>query len=303
MSFTISNDFKNALAAGTVSIKLALLIVRQDGQVFAFTDFQRSVTLPALTVGSITIPSTTYDPRAALVPTNLVQSSDPGKVDNWEVSGPLSGSLTESDIRKGLFRNASYSLIVFDWKDTSRQMLRVRGTVGQISLEGQKVTFKMRSLAQALTQEILLLTSPTSRAKWGDAQVAFFNLNGNTSDGWAARVTASPNSVSSSYSRRIFVVSGTAGFPQARFIGGTAKWNSGANSGYVAEIMDWDRTTGTITLATNAPYDIATSDNVTCQIKCPLTIEDWYAFFGSNRYFAGENGISTAEKASEIQNG
>lgn len=297
MSFTIPAGFETALLGGTLPLSLALRIVRRDGLVSAFTTAQRAVTLPALTIGSITIPSTTYDNQHNLKPSNLIETDDL-RANNCEFRLTTGALLTADDVAKGLYEGAKFSLIIFHRNTLTYQMLRMRGELGDVRATGQEVTFKLRSLASRLQQEIIDLTSPLSRYEWDSPQMAFFNLDGNTDDGYAARVDATVTSVSTQ--RRKFILSATAGFPAGRFVEGTVEWTSGANDGLIAEVQSWNHSTGEFTLWHPMAYDIAPGDSVRAQIACPLTIEDWRTLFGSARYFGGEPQITTFEKAAEV---
>ncbi len=303
MPFTISPEFKAALA-GTIRLSKALRIERKDGQVFAFTDAGRDLLLPAHTWGAITMPQTLYLDGEGRFPTNLQQSRDPRKIDNWEFTaflGNTPGAVSELDVLRRSFLGARYALIFLARENLGWQMLRQRGTLGLGTLDKGQVAWKMNGLSRALDQEVLDVTSPLSRATWGDPELAFFNLDGNTTDGWAARVTGAASNVDATYPRRRFVLEETQGFPNYRFSDGSVTFLSGANAGYVASVLDFRSEDGRFTLDDEAPFPIENGDSVRAQIRAPLTLEDWLLYFGSGMYFSAEPGIPTLESASSIK--
>ncbi len=299
MPFTTPAAFKTALLNGTVRASIAIRIVRGDGVVFGFTNAQADVTLPALTVGAQTVPQTTYRAGIGMVPSNL-QESDDLTPNNMEISGILGDYLTEADVRKKRFKDAAYTLIVFNRADTTHQILRGRGRIGDASVAGHQATFKLRSLASLLQNDIIELTSSVSRAAWGDPEMAFFNLDSDyTAIGSLARVTGNVNLVANS--RRIFTLPVTVAYPATWMNEGTVEWISGANAGVVMDVMSSNSANGQITLWHPTPYDIAIGDSVRATIRAPLTIEEWVATFGNGRYFAGEPGIMTSEQMYQVK--
>lgn len=308
MPFTVSEDYKAACASGTVRLALALSIVCRDGVEINLTTFTRAVTLESLTIefedgGAITIPAKTYRAGIWIAPTDMEQKADISQVNNWELSAILGSYLKASDVDKKRFNNARWSLIEFIWDNPSLMLLRGRGFVGEVLPVGKKALFKMRGLEHLLQNEILPVTSPLSRARWGDSELSFFDLNGNTADGFAARVVTSVDEVDSDYPRRRFRLLDTVGQPEKRFSDGTARFTSGDNQNLSVPIMDWDESTGWITLCEDAPDVISAGDDVTAQIGAPRTIEEWRTVFGSGFGFPGEPMITTIEQANAVVSG
>ena len=305
MSFHVNNSTPqreaeaHAYLSGTVRLSLALRLERRDGQAFAFTDAEEDVSLGAGTWGNIIIPATNYQAGMARFPKNLSQSRDPRKVDSWEfvaLTGEEAGYISEADVVKGLFREARYSLIFFA-RDALFQWLRMRGKVGAKVVDKGSVVWKMNGLSRALGQDVLEVTSPLSRAKWGDPALSTTNLNGQTADGWAFRVTGVASNVDVNYPRRSFVLSGTQGFPNTRFSDGTVEFLTGANAGLVASILDFDSAIGRIVLDEVAPSVIAPGVQIRAQVRAPQTLEEWVLYFGTGFGFPGEPQIPNAESA------
>jgi hypothetical protein len=307
MPFTVSNEGKSLLASGSTALKRALHIVRADGTIFAFTDCRLSQTLPAFTARGITTPGATYDHRGGMNTTDLVQSNDVEKVDNWEVTLIMGPWLTEADVRAGLFQNARYSLLIFDWRTGTIIMRRARGFVGAPRFNGDEVTFKMRSLSQALAGDYLPATSPLSRISWeGIASIVksdnshFFNpATDQTTDGRLAEFSTTVTSAAAG-AKRICVVAATVGYPARRFDGGRVVFTNGPNSGFAAGILSWNSGTGQLTLDRKTPAPISAGASLKVRIHAPLTFEEWLEYFGTGKYFAGEPQIVTIERANQV---
>ncbi len=302
MPSTISSPFQTLLSGGTTKLALALRIVRKDAGIYAFTNYPAPITLPALTVNGITIPQTAYDPITGLLPTNLVQTADM-KPDNLEFKGILDPtvnySVTDADVRAGLFRDAQFSLIIFWWADTTQQMLKLRGNVADFIIDGNAVTIKLRSLAEKATQDIIQVTSPLCRYRRLGYNGCPFDLTGSTHDGHAARVTGSPSSITDA--RRSFIVAGTIGFPTDRFKDGVVKFTAGANAGLEFEVLSWATATGRFTLWHPTPYDITTGDTVRADSNCRLTVDDCQNIYNVVWAMDAEPGIVTMEGASDVR--
>jgi len=293
---SFSNNLKTALAAGTSRLSLALGIERADGARFGFVRHQ-GVTLGSFTHGTVTIAGLAYVNDAAAIPTNLQQSIDAGKADNMEIRVTLGDYITESDCRKQLFQGATWWLFVYDRADATDLGLLCRGRVGQASVEGGQAVFSLRSLSNLLADEIGDVTGPLNRYDWAEIEAyGYFDLDDNTDDGHPARVTGTIDAVGSI--RRVFTLTDIAAQPSGRFVEGTVEWVSGANAGYVAQIMDC--VAGVITLWHPAPEDIVVNDVVTVTIKVPLTAGEWQDIVGDMRFFGAENEIVTLERASQV---
>jgi hypothetical protein len=298
--FTVSPWGRDYLASSATALSLALLIERKDGARFGFTNIRRFASLPAFTVRQITVPAFTYSPRGRLRMSNLQQSERPSASDNWEATLVMGAHLPEADVAQGKFFGAAYYLTFFDWRTHTPIMLRMRGKVGQRTLEGLSVTFKMRSLSQLMQAEVLDVTSPLSRARWGDPELAFFNLSGQTNDGFAARVSGAITGVDAEFPRRRFTLSGATGFPAGRFSGGTALFTSGANTGVEASILSYSADDGVFTLDAPLRFPLAPGDGVRVQIRAPLNLAEWLLFFGTGMYCPCEPGIPNGETATVI---
>lgn len=297
MSFTCPAAFKAALLQGTVPLRLAIRIARRDGAVFGFCTGSLATTLPSLTVGNIAIPSQLYDHRWALTVSNWQETADLSP-NTMEMSLNMgAGGVTEESVRRLLWTSARFSFLIFHRENLAWQILRGRGTLGGARIEGGRVTFKLRSLSQILQQDVIELTSPMNRANWGDPEMAWANLDGQSADGHPLRVSGPVSNVTSA--RRSFRLAAAAGQPAQRMEQGRIEWLSGANAGILSEVMSCDGA-GNIVLWHPTPYPIGAGDTARATIGVPLTIEQWVTVFGDGRRFNGEPHLTTAEEAHEI---
>lgn len=305
MPFQAPQSQKDDLATGSTKLGVALRIERLDGQIFGFTNIRRTVSLPEFTVRGVTVPAWPYI-GGVFSPSNLVQSDSPDKVDNWEASFITGDHLREVDIENGLFADAAYTLLIFDWKTGTPFQLRARGWVGAPRLDGDHAIFKMRSLAQAFSGQILAVTSPLSRATWADLEsgrcgFAFNPATGGLADGHAAQIAGGVNSVDAAWPRRRFNFSASTAHPERRFLDGRVRFTSGPNAGFMAGVLSWDKPSGLFTLDRDAPQPISAGDGLTARAHIPTNIEDWRVYFGSGYGFMGEPDITTQEKAQEVK--
>lgn len=275
MPYTISDDFKAHLAAGTKTLTACFRVVRQDGTVFAFTKHTRDITLPELTVGSITIPETTYYARPGCVPTDL-QESDDLKADNFSVSGVLGAYVTDADVRGGRFRSAEWSLIFCNYNDTTQQTLRKRGWIADAQVDGIKFTFSCKSLSAAWETEIIEATSPVCRYKRLGVSPCPFDMTGVTTDDLPARITTTVASVTSQ--REIVLTDSAMGangspvlvsaYPSGRFTKGLIVWNDGLNAGLEPMDIQEHKTGRAVEMVFRMPFLISPGDSVTLDVGC-----------------------------------
>ena len=301
MPYSLPSWGRAYLDSKSTALALAMRVIRLDGAVYGWTNIRRPATLPAWS-GPYNVPSQRYESRARLQVSNLEQNARPDSTDNMEASVIALDTAFLEDADRGMFFGAEFTLLFFDWRTDGPLMLRMRGTLGERKLSGIGVTFKMRSLAQRLQGDVLDVTSPYSRAVWGDEELAFFNLSGQTHDGFAARLTGNANP-DNNFSRQRFVLSASIGFPAGRFTNGTVTFLSGANSGLVAGVLQHDPNTGTFTLDERARHPIALGDNVRAQIRPPLTLAEWILYFGTGFGCPCEPGIPNNTTANQITNG
>lgn len=294
MPYTLPSGFATHLASGSTTLAVALRIVRRDGTVFGVTNLMMPVTIPSLTVGGITVPSTTYQP--GMIPTNLEESDDL-KADNFEFSGPL-GAIADTDVRGGKFARAQFTLIIFNYLTLTHQMLRKRGHVAFATVTGNKWTFSCKSLSHLLDSEVIEQTSPLCRVRrFGDTRCGKA-LGGTTVDGYniqaAVTVTAITDAV------RKFTCSGLTSYPVGRFNKGVVTFTGGLNNGEEMEILKHEAG-GLLTLRWDLPFAVSNGDALTATLGCDRRMETCWGKYNNALRFDGEESVPTIEQVSEVK--
>lgn len=150
-------------------------------RVLGFTDHDQPITfnleswmagfgLPSLP-GIAGTGSVVYSAVAGYTKTDIA-SSGALNVDNLEVDGILvSPSITEDDLRAGLWDFAYITIFTINWADlTQGALIQRSGTLGEVTIERGAFKAKLRGVAQAYSRVIIELTTPSCRAKLGDAR-------------------------------------------------------------------------------------------------------------------------------------
>ena len=97
-------------------------------------------------------------------------TSDALNVDTTEIDSVLS-SITEDDLRLGLYDFAKVYVFEVNWADVSMGPLYKRvGWLGEVSVGRSMFRAEFRGLMQLYTRTLVELTSPMCRAKLGDAR-------------------------------------------------------------------------------------------------------------------------------------
>jgi len=151
-------------------------------RVLGFTDHDQIITfnleswmtgfgIPATLPGIEGTGSVAYSAVAGYTKTDIA-TSGALNVDNLEVDGILvSPSITEDDLRAGLWDFAYITIFTVNWADLSQGALIQRtGTLGEVTIERGAFKAKLRGVTQAYSRVIIELTTPSCRAKLGDAR-------------------------------------------------------------------------------------------------------------------------------------
>ncbi|WP_168217384.1 DUF2163 domain-containing protein [Paracoccus liaowanqingii] len=150
------------LAGPVTTLTTCWSILRWDGAEFLFTDHDGDVAFD----GKIYRASVGYSRTA-------ISSDAQLAVDNLDIDGFLDdASITEEDMRAGLFDFAEVRIFLVNWQAPGMGALRLRrGRLGEVTLTGNGMfRGELRGLTQALQQEIGELYSAECRADLGDAR-------------------------------------------------------------------------------------------------------------------------------------
>jgi hypothetical protein len=159
---SISGALQAHLAQSVTTLCTCWKITRTDGQVFAFTDHDQPLTIEGVV----------YKSQDSFTRTS-VSVGEAMAVDNMEVVGVLDDdSISEHDLRLGLFNYAAVQVFLCNWTDLSMGTLALRGGwLGEITVAPTGVyKTEIRSLTQALTAFLGDSFLPICRADLGDGR-------------------------------------------------------------------------------------------------------------------------------------
>ena len=148
------------LAGPVTTLATCWRISRVDGKEFFFTDHDRDLSFE----GNVYKASSGYSRTAIANDASL-------SVDNLDVEGVFdSASITEEEMRAGLFDQAEVRIFLVNWADPAMGALRMRrGWFGEVVLTEQGIfRTELRGMTQALQQRVGELYSPECRADLGD---------------------------------------------------------------------------------------------------------------------------------------
>ncbi len=237
---SISGPMSTHLSGEVTTLAWCWKATRRDLQEFGFTSHDQDLTISGLT----------YYAETGLNATNA-QAKVGANVDNLEVAGMLdSSTITEDDVRNGLWDGCEIKVFIVNWQDTSQQLIIQTGTIGDITVKKLQFIAEMRSLSQALQNTIGRVFSRRCDANFGDTRCGI-NLASHSVSG----------SVTSIVSNTEFVVDNTVSIPF-----GTITWTSGLNTGAQMEIKKIVSNNVTIVLPMNKSISIG--DTFTIAAGC-----------------------------------
>ncbi len=241
------------LDSGFTTLANCILITREDGAQFAFTDLDRDVTFEGVT----------YKSKGGFSASALEASAGLA-VDNMELEALIDDdSITEDDLKRGLFNGAAIEIFIINYEDLtagSKIVLRV-GTLGDIGIQDKGVfSTEIRGLTAKLQNRIGRVYAPTCNVRQlGDTR---------------CKVSLTPfmhtATVTAITSNRVF--SHTANVQDADYFNfGLLTWNAGsANAGITIEVKDYSVSgaVGTFDLQLPMKKNIEIGDSFTAVRGC-----------------------------------
>lgn len=219
------------------------LITRTDGTVMGFTDFQKDIVYGG----------NTYASKSGFTRTAIKTTSDLS-VNNMEVESIFdSDYIAEVDLRAGKYDYAQVVVYTMCWAHPEWGVIIIQsGTLGEVTLQDQTFKTELRGLTQPYAQSVGELTTPTCRADYGDKRCT---LTPPTGTGTVTAITSQWEITSDNTSQ---------------WSSGSAKFTSGANTGWTVELMS--ATAGTINFFLPAPYTIQIGDALLFTGGCNKTL-------------------------------
>lgn len=225
----ISSAMSTELAKEVTTLAWCWRADRRDGLSFGFTSHDVNLVIDGLT----------YYAETGLNSTNA-QAKVGANVDNLEVAGILDAStITEEDVRKGLWDGCEIKVFIVNWKDVTQQLIVQSGTVGDITVKKIGFVAEMRSLSQFLQNTIGRLITRRCDATFGDARCGFTR----------PQVTGSVTNIVGNI--EVVLSDTTAILPN-----GTIEWTSGNNNGSSMEVKSITGSNVVIMLPMNSPVAI-----------------------------------------------
>ena len=269
---TLPSGMQDDLDGGTTTHCFCWKITRIDAEVMGFTDHD----------DDLSFDSVTYEASSGFSATAVQQASGMG-VDNLDVLGAISSAkITEDDISAGLYDDAEVIIYRVDWTNTTKRVILLQGSLGEISRSQLGFKSEIRSLAHKFNQPIGKTYQKTCGADLGDVRCGF------DTSGASYRRTTTVDQVFSN--RQIMSDDATLlAFDSAFFTGGKLTWTTGANTGKVIEVKSHTKSTTKVYLDLweVMPYDIAAGDEFTVIVGCNKTIETCFAKFNNVANFRG----------------
>lgn len=234
--------------AGEVSTKAKLIrIVRLDGEQFAFTDLDRDIVFGGVTYAAVNaLDATSIESRAGLSVANLDFMA---LID--------SSSLTEEDLRTGLFDFAAVEIREVNYADLDQGAYYLSfGTLGEIGIQGSIFKGELRGLAQYLQQVVGRIHQRRCGWDLGDDSC--------TVDLYPLTAYCTVTSVSS---RLAFTLSGTD-LADDWFNFGLVTWTSGVNVKFPMEVKRYGASPTEIELFMPMPFNISVGDTFSVYPGC-----------------------------------
>lgn len=260
-----------ALQSRTSKLCLCWQAVRQDGEIFGFTDHDVDVTFNAGD-GNGTV---TYHAETSFIGSDIEDQLGLA-VSNVDLMGALSSeAITIADIEDGRWDEATVTIMAADYTNPANAFtVLVSGSTGQITNGDLAFQTELRSLGQHFSQYIGSLIQQTCRSNMFDT--------GAGPDGGCNFPEPPPVSgtIASVTSRTTFQVSAVGSFPNGTkgslsggyFAFGTCKAITGNNAGVSREIYTSDPSLNCTTFMP-FPDDFAVGDQVQLQFGCDKTLE------------------------------
>ena len=251
MTKSISSALQTHIAQEVTTLAMLFKITRTDGEVFAFTSHDKSLTFE----------SVTYSPLNAFSYSS-VQTTSGMSVDNLDAVALIDAdSVTEADLRAGLFRYAAIQIQMVNWEDLTQGAIWVRsGNLGEVTVNRSGTWgAELRGVMQPIQQTTGRIYSRRCDADLGDSRCSF-DLSSRTQTGVVSAVA----------SRSSFTVNGIT---DDTFDNGLVTWTSGLNDGVSMEVKRWTGSPAdTVELFDAMYFNVQVGDTFTISPGCDKTL-------------------------------
>jgi uncharacterized phage protein (TIGR02218 family) len=234
-------------------LAMAYELTRTDSTVFRYTNHDSIITLDD---GNDYTPAAGFSDSAFSQDLNL--RNDPAV----EIVGVLADSnITHDDLRAGLYRNATVVLSWVNWLyPWAGSLIEYTYLVQKLHFTGDIWNAEIVGISSKLNGTIGKLYTRLCPYDFGDSDCTKV-------------VSADSDTVTTvTTQRRVFTSSGLASSQSDDYYKwGKLTWTSGNNNGIISEVKGYVDATGTVTLRTPTPFDIAASDGFDILVGCDKT--------------------------------
>lgn len=281
---TISIALAAHIAQPTTTLATCWRVTLTNGSVYGFTDHDKDIDFESITYRS----STGYSATDVASANNL-------DVDNLEVQGVLeSPSITEDDLRAGIWDGAEIKIFQVNWADLTMGGLNLRiGHIGQVVIGRGTFRAELLGLTQAYTRSIGEITSAACRATLGDARCGI-----NLTSGGSPELFTQTGTVDAFDAVTIVLTDAARTEATSFFQYGVLTFTSGANLGLSFEVKD--SASGSITLQLPPPYAVAVGDAYTAVAGCDKKLRTCIDRFNNVVNFRGEPYLQGLDKLVQV---
>lgn len=246
-------------------------LTRSDGQVFAFTDHDASITYDAVTYA----PSSVFD-------ASTIDTSADLNVDNLEAKGLLDNEgITSEELEAGIWDGAEVEIVEVNYEDLTMGHNPLRfGTIGEVERAGLTYKAELRGLMHKMQNSICRTVKPSCDATLGDDRCGV--------DLEALRVSGE---VTVATSNRVFTTDVTG---SNTYTYGVLTWTTGLNDGLSMEVKS--HATAVMTLQLAMPYLVQVGDEFTITPGCDKTKAICIATFDNVINFRGFSFVPGQDK-------
>lgn len=274
----ISPALEAHLALPLTTIATCWKATLDNGTVLGFTDHDR----PLEVDGVVYISTAGYTASDVGTKNNL-------DVDDLEITGLLIGpSITEADLRAGLWDNAQIEIFQVNWADLSMGIMKMRvGWLGVVNQGRGIFKAELLGLMWRLQSTLVESTSAACRADLGDARCGV--------DLDALAVSGVVDGFSTT-TLTLDDATRTEGVNE--FAGGTVTFTSGANDGLTFEVKS--SAVGDFTLQLPPPYTVAPGDTYSIEPGCDKARETCRDRYSNIVNFRGEPFLSGNDRLMQV---
>lgn len=265
MKASVSTAMASHLAQDVSTLAYLWKVIRQDGEIFGFTNHDQPITYEGLT----------YEAATGFMPSAVTTTSGLS-VDDVELEGVLSSeAISQDDLLIGRWDGAEVWLYQVNYKALADGAIIVRrGWTGEVRAGQLSFITELRGMTQRLAQQIGQNYSPSCRADFADSRCKLNLAN--------YRVTGAVTDVNS---RRSFV-DDSRSESRKYFNAGLIRFTSGENAGSSREVKYFSE--GTIICELPFAFDISIGDTYELWRGCDKRLQTCRDKYNNVINFRGE---------------